>query len=82
MKERGLDRGKSNVLSNLHSGSHVLKNSLENENTFLRNNFVLGGIAYSDAAKSVKRYLTGHRQNCVAIFGNTISQNNTGEGFT
>ena len=72
--EEAKSRRKSNVLSNLHSRPHVVNNSSENENTFPRNNFVPGDVTYAYAAKSVKRSLTGHRQNRIVIFGCSVTR--------
>ena len=72
--DKANSRRKPNVLSNLHSRPHVVNNSSENENTFPRNNFVPGDVTYEDAAKSVKRSLTGDRQNRIVIFGGRITR--------
>ena len=67
--EEAISRRKSNVWSNLHSRPRVINKFSENDNTFLRNNFVPGDVTYADAAKS----LTGHRKNRIEIFGNSIT---------
>ena len=69
--EEAKSRRKSNVLSSLHSRPHVANNSSENENIFPRN----------IAAKSVKRSLTGHRQNRIVIFGDCITRKIRVGGF-
>ena len=66
-------RVKSNVLSNLHNRPHLDNNSSENENTFPWNNLVLCDVTYVDVVKSVKKSLTGHRQNQTLIFGVRIT---------
>ena len=71
--EEPKSRRKSNVTSNTHSRPHVINSSSENENTFPRNKFVPGYVTYADAANSVKRSFTGHRQNRIVIFGNSIT---------
>ena len=65
---------RSNVLSKLHHKPHVFNNSSENENTFPRNNFVPRDVTYADATKFVKKSLTGHRQNEIVIFGDSITR--------
>ena len=72
--EEAKSRRKSNVLSNLPHKPHVVNNSSENENTFPRNNFVPGDVTYADATKSVKKSLTGHRQNEIVFFGDSITR--------
>ena len=79
--EEAKSRRKSNVPSNLHSRSHVINCSSKNENTFPRNNFVPGDVTCADAAKSVKRSLTGHRQNRIVIFGDSITRRIRVGGF-
>ena len=37
-----------------------------------KNNFVPGDVTYEDCAKSVKRSLSGYRQNRIATFGDSI----------
>ena len=74
MLNESKSRRKSNFRSNLHSRPRVINNFSEIDNTFPRNNFVLGDITYADATKSVKRSLTGHRQNRIAIFGDSITR--------
>ena len=37
-----------------------------------KNNFVPGDVTYEDCAKSVKRSLSGHRQNRIVTFGDSI----------
>ena len=71
--EEPKSRRKSNVTSNIHSRPHVINSSSENENTFPRNNFVPGYVTYADASNSVKRSFTGHRQNRIVIFGDSIT---------
>ena len=60
--EEARSRRKSSVRSNPHSRPHVINNSSENENAFPGNNFV-----------PVKRSLTGHTQNRIVIFGDSIT---------
>lgn len=73
-------RRKSNVLSSLHSRPHVANNSSENENIFPRNIVVPGDITH--AGKSVKRSLTGNRQNLIVIFGDCITRKIRVGGFS
>ena len=70
--EEARSRRKPRVRSNPHSRPHVIKKSSENENAFPRNNFVSGDVTYADTAKSAKRSLTGHTQNRIVIFGDSI----------
>ena len=67
-------RRKYNLASNLPSRPYVFNNSLENESTFPRNNFVPGDVTYADAAYSVKRHFTGHMQTRTIIFGDSITR--------
>ena len=53
---------------------NVVNNFSENENTFPRNKIVPGDVTYADAVKPVKKSLTGHRQNRIVIFGDTITR--------
>ena len=72
--EESKSRRKFNFGSNLHCRPRVINNFSENDNTFPRNNFVPGEVTYADAAKSVKISLTGHRKNCIVIFGDSITR--------
>ena len=70
--EESKSRRKSNFQSNLHSGTRVINNLSENDNTFPRNNFVPGDVTYADTTKSVKRSLTGHRKNRIVILATVL----------
>ena len=59
-------RRKSSVPSNPHCRPHVINNSSKN--------FVPGDVTYEDTAKFVKRSLTGHTQNRITIFGDSITR--------
>ena len=52
----------------------IVDNFSENDKTFPRNNFVPGDVTYPDATKFVKSSLTGHRKNCIVIFGDSITR--------
>ena len=71
--EKASPRIKSIVRSNPHSRPHVTSNSSENGNTCPKNKFVLGHVTYADTAKSAKRPFTGHTQNHIVIFGDSIT---------
>ena len=45
----------------------------ENENTCQRTTYFLVNVNYADTVKSVKQSLTGHTQNRVIIFVNSIT---------
>ena len=62
-------RRKSSVRSSPHCRPHVINSSSRNEN-----NFVPGDVTYEDTAKFVKRSLTGHTQNRITIFGDSITR--------
>ena len=71
--EEARSRRKFSVLSNPHSRPHVVNNFSENENTCPKKNFVAGHVTYADTAKSAKRLSTGHTQNSVVVFGDSIT---------
>ena len=71
--EEARSRRKSSVRSYPHSRPHVINNYSENENTCPKNNFVPGHVTYANTTKSVKRSLTGDTQNCIVIFGDSIT---------
>ena len=59
---------------NPYSRPRVYNNFLEDENTCQINNLVPGHITYAETAKSAKRSITGHMQNCIVIFGDSITR--------
>ena len=65
---------KSGFRFNPHSRPRVYNNSSEDENTCPKNNLVPGHITYAETAKSAKRSITGHTQNRIVIFGDSITR--------
>ena len=65
---------KSGLRFNPHSRPRVYNNSVEDENTYPKNNLVPGHITYAETAKSAKRSITGHTQNRIVIFGDSITR--------
>ena len=63
----------SGLRINPHSRPRVYNNSLD-ENTCPKNNLVPGYITYAETAKSVKKSITGHTQNRIVIFGDSITR--------